>query len=79
MKKQVRQALICITLWLLLSSLIALVVAELFQIKFWICFVISGAAMILNGLFAEWEDRRPGGFLDLVIKTNSPEIQIPTY
>ena len=33
-----------------------------FGINFWVAALIAALAMIANGLFAQWEDRQPGGF-----------------
>ncbi len=35
-----------------------------FGMNFWVAALILGLAMVANGLFAEWEDRQPGGFFN---------------
>ncbi|HMN73779.1 MAG TPA: hypothetical protein PKA55_18110 [Rhodoblastus sp.] len=40
----------------------AAIITAASSLPFWLSLIMSVAAMILNGFFAEWEDRQPGGF-----------------
>lgn len=45
-------------IWLAISLLAGVVGSYLFKVDFWIASLIAGLALIVNGLIAEWEDRR---------------------
>lgn len=45
-----------------IAGLIALLVMKFIGLNFWITFILVAFAMFINGLIAEWEDNRPGGF-----------------
>ena len=47
---------------LAIAGIIGLAVHRLIGLPFWIAFLLAPIGMILNGLLAEWEDNRPGGF-----------------
>ncbi len=46
------------------ASLIAALVSHFSRLNFWVCFGIVLLSMIINGLVAEYEDRKLGGFLN---------------
>jgi hypothetical protein len=48
--------------FLSISIVIGLVLHWWTGIPFWIGFVLTAAALFLNGLLAGYEDNRPGGF-----------------
>jgi hypothetical protein len=52
------------SLWLVVVLALAGVIHWLSGINFFLCSALVAAAFMLNGLLAEWEDRRPGGFLN---------------
>lgn len=52
------------SIWLCICGLAGLVAARFFQVSFWTAFAIAAGALLLNGVVAEIEDRRPGGFLN---------------
>ena len=45
-------------IWLVISLLAGAAGNYLFNINFWVASLIAGMALIVNGLLAEWEDRR---------------------
>lgn len=45
-------------IWLVISLLAGAVGNYLFNVNFWVASLIAGIALIVNGLIAEWEDRR---------------------
>jgi hypothetical protein len=47
---------------LLITAAISGVVSALIGLGFWLVFPITVAALLINGLVAEWEDDQPGGF-----------------
>jgi len=47
---------------LLLAIAIGFAGSWLLGISFWITVPLALLALVLNGLLAEWEDNRPGGF-----------------
>jgi hypothetical protein len=49
-------------IWLAISLVIGAVAHFGFDQNFVVSAVMAGAALTLNGLLAEWEDRQPGGF-----------------
>lgn len=49
-------------LWLIACAVVAGLLYWITGLPFAIGFLIVAIALILNGLLAEWEDRRPGGF-----------------
>lgn len=50
--------------WLAICGSLAWVGAHFFELDYWLCFLITAAALVLNGIVAEVEDRMPGGFLN---------------
>lgn len=48
--------------WLVIVGLSAEAASYFFDVGFWTAAIIAAVALIANGLFAEWEDRQPGGF-----------------
>jgi hypothetical protein len=48
--------------WLAIVCSIGAGASYFLDISFWTAALIVGVALIANGLFAEWEDRQPGGF-----------------
>lgn len=52
-----KRALYMLT-WLVISLLAGAVGHYFFKVNFWIASLIAGLALIVNGLIAEWEDRR---------------------
>lgn len=48
-------------IWLVISLLAGALGNYLFNVNFWVASLIAGAALIVNGLIAEWEDRRRDG------------------
>lgn len=50
--------------WLAICSLVAWAATRFFKLDFWVSFSITAAALVLNGIIAEVEDRMPGGFLN---------------
>jgi hypothetical protein len=59
-----KNRLLYIVVWLLICVLVGSVAAYFFSLNFWVAFVITAAALVLNGIVAEIEDRMPGGFLN---------------
>jgi len=51
-----------ILIWLVIVLLAGATGSFFFHVNFWVASVIAGLALIANGLLAEWEDHRPGGF-----------------
>jgi hypothetical protein len=49
-------------IWFAIVGVLGAFARYAFGINFWIAVLIAGLALIANGLFAEWEDWRPGGF-----------------
>lgn len=45
-------------IWLAISLLAGVVGSYLFKVDFWFASLIAGIVFIVNGLIAEWEDRR---------------------
>jgi hypothetical protein len=48
-------------IWLAVSLLAGAAGNYLFNVNFWVASLIAGMALIVNGLIAEWEDRRRDG------------------
>lgn len=48
----------------LIAILIALGIHAIFHLNLLVCLAIVVVAMLVNGIVAEIEDRRPGGFLN---------------
>jgi hypothetical protein len=61
---KVKRRLLYTVIWLLICSAAGLVAARFFNLNFWVTFAITAGALLLNGLVAEIEDRRSGGFLN---------------
>jgi len=59
-----KNRLLYIVIWLLICVLAGSVATYFFSLNFWVAFAITAAALILNGIVAEIEDRMPGGFLN---------------
>jgi len=47
-----------ILIWLSISIIAGVVGSQIFNVAFWLAAVIAGAALVVNGLIAEWEDRK---------------------
>jgi hypothetical protein len=60
---KLKKRLLYIVVWISICGLAGLVAAHFFGLSFWVTFSITAAALVLNGILAEIEDRRPGGFL----------------
>ena len=60
----IKKRLLYLLVWLLICGLAGLVAAMFFGLSFWVIFGITAGALLLNGIVAEIEDRRPGGFLN---------------
>jgi hypothetical protein len=54
--------IIGLLIWLVIVAVLGAFAYYAFGINFWAAAIIAGLALIANGLLAEWEDRRPGGF-----------------
>ena len=48
-------------IWLGVSLLAGVAGNYLFNVNFWVASLVAGVALIVNGLIAEWEDRRRDG------------------
>ena len=59
-----KQRLLGLFIWIAIVAALGVFGSYALGIKFWVAAVIAGLALIANGLFAAWEDRRPGGFYD---------------
>jgi hypothetical protein len=59
-----KKRLLYVAIWLLICVLVGSIATYFFRLNFWVAFVITAAALVLNGIFAEIEDRMPGGFLN---------------
>lgn len=57
---EIKKILIYILVWLIISVLAGMLGTYLFNINFWTSSLVAGLALILNGMIAEWEDRRDG-------------------
>ncbi len=57
-----KQRLLPLLIGLAIVGALGAIAHYAFGINFWAAALIAGLAMIANGLFAEWEDRQPGGF-----------------
>ena len=44
--------------------ILAFAVSRIWRVNFWMVFGITAAALVINGIVAEVEDRLPGGFLN---------------
>ena len=53
--------LLYILIWLVIALVAGAVGSYLFNVNFWVASLIAGLALIVNGLIAEWEDRRRDG------------------
>jgi len=62
--KKLRFSLKEFVLSMLLTAALAALLALFAGMPFWVAFAIAVAALLVNGLVAEIEDRRPGGFLN---------------
>jgi hypothetical protein len=54
----VMKKIIPILIWAAISLLAGAVGSYFFNLSFWWASLIAGIALIVNGLIAEWEDRR---------------------
>jgi hypothetical protein len=45
-------------IWLAISLLVGTAGSYFFSLNFWAASLVAGVALIVNGLIAEWEDRR---------------------
>ena len=43
--------------WLVIALVVGVAGGFLFQLNFWVSSLVAGAALVVNGLIAEWEDR----------------------
>jgi len=59
-----KKRLFYIFVWLLICVLVGSAATYFFHLNFWVAFVITASALILNGVIAEIEDRMKGGFLN---------------
>jgi uncharacterized membrane-anchored protein YjiN (DUF445 family) len=59
-----RKRLLYIAVWLLICVLVGWIATYFFSLNFWVAFGITAAALVLNGIVVEIEDRMPGGFLN---------------
>jgi hypothetical protein len=50
--------------WAAIVIIVAGAASYLIGIGFWPAAAIVAAALVINGIVAEFEDRRPGGFLN---------------
>ena len=57
-----KERLLGLLVGLAIVSALGAVARYAFGINFWAAALIAWLALIANGLFAEWEDRQPGGF-----------------
>ena len=66
-----RKAVPWLTHWIAgfiaISLLLAVVMAWITGLSFWVCWLMSIVSVKVNGMIAAWEDDRPGGF------TGSPD------
>jgi len=60
----IKRRMLYLTIWVVICSVVGIVAAYFFNVGFWLAFLITAAALLLNGVVAEIEDRRPGGFLN---------------
>jgi hypothetical protein len=58
--------------WLVICGLIGVLVTKYLGLSFWLGAGIAAAALVLNGLIAEIEDRAPGGLLHSDKSKNPP-------
>ena len=59
-----KKRLFYVFVWLLICVLVGSVATYFFHLPFWVAFVITASALVLNGVIAEVEDRMKGGFLN---------------
>jgi len=64
MQMNSKKRLLYIAIWLLICVLVGSIANYFFGLGFWVAFVITAVALILNGIVAEVEDRVPWGFLN---------------
>ena len=64
MQMNSKKRLLYITIWLLICVSVGSIANYFFGLGFWVTFVITAVALVLNGIVAEIEDRVPGGFLN---------------
>jgi hypothetical protein len=57
-----KQRIVGLLIWLAIVGALGAFARYALAINFWAAAIIAGVALIANGLFAEWEDHRPGGF-----------------
>lgn len=50
--------IIYVLVWIIISLVAGAVGSHFFNLDFWLSSLIAGIALIINGLIAEWEDRR---------------------
>ena len=43
--------------WLIIALIVGAAGGLLFHLNFWVSSLVAGAALVVNGLIAEWEDR----------------------
>ena len=60
---KLKKRLLYMVVWISICGLAGLVAAHFFDLSFWVTFGITAAALVLNGVVAEIEDRATGGFL----------------
>ena len=60
---RLRKRLLYLAVWIFICGLAGLVTTYFLGLRFWVTFGITAAALVLNGVVAEIEDRTPGGFL----------------
>lgn len=59
-----KRRLLYVVTWAVVASVVAGGAAYFLKLNFWLAFFITATALVLNGIVAEIEDRRSGGFLD---------------
>ena len=59
---KMKERILGLLIWLVIVGSLGAFARYVFGINYWAAAVIAGIALIANGLFAEWEDRQPGGF-----------------
>ena len=50
--------------WLAICFSVGAAMNYFFDLNFWFSSAGFGAALVINGLIADWEDRQPGGWDD---------------
>ena len=61
-RSEVRERVTILATSLAISGSVAALVSWFLKWPLWACWLSVAGAMMVNGIIADWEDNRPGGF-----------------